>query len=151
MTTIVAQKDARPPPALPPSQEPSVTLLDWETGEGTARFWVVRMFVEAFPVGVSPAICMTTAVSVGGSGIGSDAVFAMAFEAAGARPRQLLLINKRNAFANVSLSCSATACRCTSYSVIDEANGVQPARSISCDGTDVITLAPYATAIALLT
>ena len=128
-----------------PGQEPSVTLLDWSSGNGTARFWVVRLFVEAFAAG--DLIASTTAASSGGDGIGTSAVHAMGFAALDGGKRSILLINKRNAWATVSTSCGASACSCSTYRVIDEFNGLLPAREEACDASGVVTIAPYATAI----
>ena len=30
-----------------PGQEPSVTLLDWTTGKGTARYWVLALLLDS--------------------------------------------------------------------------------------------------------
>ncbi len=121
-----------------PGQEPSVTLLDWETGLGTARFWAVRLLVEELAAG--DAVVATTSVSVGGSA-GSSDVHALGFGGGGRR--KLLLINKRNAWVRVTL----TAPSCTRLRVIDEANGLQPARDEPCAGGE-FSLAPFATAVA---
>jgi hypothetical protein len=130
-----------------PGQEPSVTLLDWGTGLGTARFWIVRLFVETFDVGVTLRHA-TTAVSSGGDGIGADAVYAMGLS--GVKEdggRGVVLINKRNAWVTVTLSCGAEACTCASKQVIDEFNIRSPAREEPCDAGGSAVLAPYATAV----
>lgn len=38
-------------PPLPRSQEPSVTMLDWSTGLGTAKYWVNDLLLGAFAQG----------------------------------------------------------------------------------------------------
>jgi len=148
-----------------PGQEPSVTLVDWASGNGTARFWVVRLFVETFDVGVSQRLATTTtttaaaSVLMGGGGGGGDsnssAVYAMGFTGGKGGKGGVLLINKRNAWANVSVACKGgqAACQCDGVKVVDEFNGLSPARAVQCDaGTgSIVQLAPYATAIMGLT
>ena len=124
-------------------QEPSVTLLDWSSGLGTARFWIVRLVVESIALG--DQLVFTTAVATGG-GVSADAVFAIGVQAPDGTGHRVLLINKRNAFASVVVSCGDGPCNCASARVIDEANGLLPARGVACDATGAIELAPFATA-----
>ena len=129
-----------------PGQEPSVSMVDWATGLGTARFWAVRLLIESLSLGDS--IVATTASAVGND---ADALFAMGFAGQGQGLRQLLLINKRNAFASVALRCGGgVPCTCSSYKVIDEANGLSPARTETCDSSGTVLLAPYALAVVLI-
>jgi len=137
-----------------PGQEPSVTLVDWASGNGTARFWVVRLFVETFDVGVSQRLSTTTvsdAAAAAGSGSNSSAVYAMGFSGGKGGKGGVLLINKRNAWANVTVACKGGACQCEGVRVVDEFNGLSPARTVQCDvgtgSTAAVQLAPYATAI----
>ena len=130
-----------------PGQEPSVTLLDWASGQGTARFWVVRLLVETVEVGATLRHA-TSAVSAGANSTG--AVYAMGLSGVKGGGSAVLLINKRNAWASVALSCGAQACTCASQRVIDEANGLLPARQAPCETPSSVTLAPYATVIAML-
>ena len=132
-----------------PGQEPSVSLLDWSTGLGTARFWVVRLVVESFALG--DAIAPTAVVAAGGGGGGAPPpLFAMGF-AGGAGSRRLLLINKANAYANVTVGCAGGGCACASIKAIDEGTGLGPARSDACPPPGgALTLAPFATAVVAL-
>ena len=34
-----------------PGQEPSVTLLDWQTGKGTASYWTTWLLTRSFSLG----------------------------------------------------------------------------------------------------
>ena len=126
-----------------PGQEPSVTLLDWSTGLGTARFWAVKLISESI-VGDD----VLTAADVAVTGADADALFAVGFMTPDQNVKQALLINKRNAFAQVTVSCGSGPCNCASLKTIDEFTGLQPARTDSC-GAGAITLAPYATSILL--
>jgi len=133
-----------------PGQEPSVTLLDWSSGLGTARFWIVRLFVESFMNGDS--FIRTTSVSTGNGTNGND-VFAIGYiSAATGNEKRILLINKRNAYTSVTMQCGASGspCSCSHYKVIDEINGVNPARNeVQCSNGE-LQLAPFATAIVSL-
>ena len=140
-----------------PGQEPSVSLLDWTTGQGTARFWVVKMLIDETSVG--DVFVQTTATSSGappisgssgdvgeGAGASTDGVFAQGFisTSGGNQASKLLLINKRNGWATVSLEVGTGVC--LQALVIDEDNGLQPARSVPCNGSSIV-LAPFATAL----
>jgi hypothetical protein len=125
-----------------PGQEPSVTLVDWVTGGGTARAWVVKLLADAVAVG--DAAVATTAAAAGG-GAPADAVFAMGFARAGGA-RSLLLVNKRNADVDVTTTCGGAPCACSRALVLDEFSGLAPARDAPCAGGR-ISLAPFATAM----
>jgi hypothetical protein len=150
-----------------PGQEPSVTMLDWSTGEGTARLWVVQLLVAATEPGDR---LVGTAATVTGNGTAGQ-LFAQAFapepsQAAGAgggggegegegapRTPYLLLVNKANAWATVDLSAAIPAgMACSGALMLDEFSRLSPARPVPCEalpgtGDAGITLAPYATAV----
>ena len=127
-----------------PGQEPSVTLLDWASGLGTARFWIVKMIREAII-----ADDVLTAASVAVTGADAGAVFASGFMTPDSNVKQVLLINKRNAWATVTVNCGGgQPCQCGSLTTIDEFTALAPARSDSCTGGTVL-MAPYATTIML--
>jgi hypothetical protein len=132
-----------------PGQEPSVTLVDWSSGLGTARFWIVKLFVENFSLGDS--FIQTSSIS-SGNGTSFNDVFAMGYiSASSGNEKRILLINKRNAYTTISLTCQGgTACSCSGYKVIDESNRLNPARDESACSNGVLQLAPFATAIVFL-
>ena len=127
-----------------PGQEPSVTLLDWASGKGTARLWIVKLLIDSVALG--DVIAATTATASGADS--ADAAFAMAFSRADGSQR-ILLINKRNAWVSVSATCGAAApCACVSVAVLDEFSGLEPAREVACpEAGQVLSLAPYAIAV----
>jgi hypothetical protein len=131
-----------------PGQEPSVTLLDWETGQGTARFWVVALLANSTSPG-DTAVPTEVAMGVGGAGAGGSnsslPLYAQGFAAQGQPCGRLLLINKQNAGTNVSIA-EAAGCSCQRALVLDESSGLQPAREQPCPGSS-ISLAPFATAM----
>ena len=123
-----------------PGQEPSVTLLDWSSGLGTARFWVVKLLLESIAPGDA---LVATAVAVATPGADADALFAVGVAVAGGGARRILLINKRNAWADVALA----GARCASVKTIDEATRLGPARDDDCAA---LRLAPYAVSVVTL-
>ena len=139
-----------------PGQEPSVTLLDWSTGAGTARFWVVKLLVDETAVGdefvatTAAASTPPSQASPAAAAAAADAgVFAQGFTSSDGT-RRLALVNKRHGFANVSVDCGA-GCACLGSLVVDEATGLQPARAgdacTAAGGGVGLTLAPFATAV----
>ena len=124
-----------------PGQEPSVTLLDWSTGLGTARFWVIKLVLDS--VALDDGIFAT---DVECAGADADALFAMAFATPDQNVKHVLLINKRNAWATVTLGGG----QCGAVRVIDEETGLNPARDDACGADGTVKLAPYATAVVLL-
>jgi hypothetical protein len=128
-----------------PGQEPSVTLLDWTTGLGTARFWVVKMLQVIQPSDVF----VQTSVTIATPGADPDALFAVGIVSHDMDVKRIMLINKRNAWANVTVSCGQVTCNCESLTTIDEFTRLSPARIDSCGANGVVEMAPYATTIML--
>ncbi len=127
-----------------PGQEPSVTLVDWSTGKGTARFWVVDLLARGLVQG-HKLVATTAAAGPGGR------LFAQGFAAPGGGGERALVINQADAWANVTLACPAGGpCGCSFVDVIDEATALEPARRDVCGPGNTIQLAPYATAIVTL-
>ena len=80
-----------------PSQFPSVTMIDWKNGKPNARFWVLKVIKDNFHSGdrlVQTKLPQWSQVE------------AQAF--ATAEGRKLLLVNKRNRQAEVTLPESAS-------------------------------------------
>lgn len=133
-----------------PGQEPSVTLLDWSTGLGTSRLWIVKLLKDLTQVGDQLPYTVTNAT---GGGCNSNDLYAQAY-APYAKDTQLghrvLLVNKRNAHVtvNATSTCVNNYCsNCNAY-VLDEFSGLEPARQVSClvpgiPGEASLTLAPY--------
>ena len=146
-----------------PGQEPSVTLLDWSTGLGTARLWSLALLLDAISVGDA---FVSTKVAVNGNmqpnTYASSAFYAQAWIAGpssrapvtmsrsgptGAPHATLLVLNKMNAVGTVSLKAAAgTSTTCTAY-IIDDATGLGPARIEDCADNFTLTLQPFANAV----
>ena len=129
-----------------PGQEPSVTLLDWSSGLGTARFWVVRLLLESIQFN---DVFLPTSVNIVTPGADADALFAIGIATPDMLVKKIMLINKRNAWANVTVECGgSSACNCLSLKTIDEFTRLSPARIDQCSvDNNIILMAPYATTV----
>ena len=117
-----------------PGQEPSVTLLDWTTGRGTAKYWVLKLLLESFTINDVFAVTTTS----------SSDVYAQGFLAGTGGSRRILLVNKGYAAQSVQLVGDLPTCVA---SIVDVTTGLGPARVESCAPTGTFTLPGYATAI----
>jgi hypothetical protein len=114
-----------------PTQYPSVSMVNWETGKPNARFRVLELLKHHFGPGDT---LVPTQVAV------PDVAAQACRTAAG---RKLLLVNKRNAAVGVDLPPEAAGAR---MDVVDASTGENPAQSCTVLGTRV-TLAPFAVAV----
>jgi hypothetical protein len=119
-------------------QYPSVSILNWTTGAGTARYQLLHLLIREFAVG--DALVNTTVTG------GDGSVYAQAY-ASGARQRQhkLLLINKQLASASLTVAGATGGVMLT----VDEASGEQPARREKIT-EDSISLAPFAVSVLIM-
>lgn len=109
-------------------REPGVTMMDWETGNATAKYWVTRLVAESTSLG---DIFRNTTVD-------SARVYAQGFTHAG--ERRVLLINKQNANTTVLLAGAESA------RVVDERTHQSPPRDeTGLEGR--IVLGAFATAV----
>ena len=117
-----------------PTQYPSVSMVNWETGKPNARFRVLELLKDNFGPG-------NTLVA---SQVASPNVAAEAYDTS--TGRKILLINKENSSINVKLPVDVLGAR---VEVVDGATGENPARSSTMQGTE-LTLAPFAVAVVSL-
>jgi hypothetical protein len=144
-----------------PGQEPSVTLLDWTTGQGTAAYWATWLVIRAFSMG-------DTLVSSSSSN--ASLVHVQAYlhtTAAPARPdlpgasdaahamSRVLLVNRVNGWSTVNVP-PGSFLQCAVWQVTD-ATSSAPQRAACADIDDdasggwSLTLPPFATAVLELT
>jgi hypothetical protein len=116
-------------------QFPSVALLNWTTGEGTAKYWTSKLLIETVDIDNDQAV-VTQTTDVGGQNISSQA-----FVGKNGR-RWVLIINKRYADVDVVLS----GCTGGRMQIINEASGFGPATEIVLTA-DKITLSAFAIAV----
>jgi len=94
-----------------PSQYPSVSLLDWNTGQPNARFWVLKLLHDNFAPG--DKVIQTN--------LRSAYIFAQAFVTPQGE-RKLLLINKRNRPFEVSIPEAQSS----DVTYVDQTTAFQP-------------------------
>ncbi len=113
-----------------PTQYPSVSMMNYNTGEPNARFWTLKLLHDTF--GPGDTLCDTT-------GAGSD-VTAQAFVTKAGR--KLLVINKRSMPQTVKLASGVI----TSVSYVAPSTGDRPPPSKAVSGTE-LELEPFEVAV----
>jgi hypothetical protein len=114
-----------------PTQFPSVSMVNWETGKPNARFRVLELLKHNFGPGDT-----LVSTRVAGPDVAAQAYRTVA-------GRKLLLVNKRDAAVGANLPPEAAGAR---MDVVDATTGENPAQSSTVSGTRVM-LAPFAVAV----
>ena len=117
-----------------PSQFPSVSMVDWETGQPNSRFWVLKLLRDNF----GPRDKLV------GTSVSGPHVFAQAFITREGQ-RKVLLVNKRNRLFQVSLSGASGG----KAEYVDQTTAFQPPASRKLTG-DQLPLAGFAVAVVTL-
>jgi len=125
-----------------PDREPGVTMMDWRTGNGTAKYWVTHLLIESFAAG-EDEFRETVVTKEGAADVHAQA-FARV-EVGKKEYRQVLLINKSNSQATVSIPGAAGEAR-----VVDEQSNQSAPRIIRLGSGGTLTLGAYATAVVVL-
>lgn len=106
-----------------PTQFPSVTMVDWETGQPNARYWVVKLLKDNF----HPQDRMVEAKS------STPYVFAQGFVTANGA-RKLLLVNKRDRTMEISISGAKGGV----LKRVDQTTGSNPPASSTIDNDKIV-------------
>ena len=114
---------------------PSVTMLNWTTGEGTAKYWTSKLLIETADIDNDQAVVTQT------TDVGGQHVFVQAFVGKNDR-RWVLIVNKRYTAVNVILP----GCIGGRMQVVNEASGFGPATEMTLTLSE-ITLSPFAVAV----
>ena len=112
----------------------SVALLNWTTGEGTAKYWTTKLLIETVDIDNDMAVVTQT------DDVGGENVFSQAFIGKNGR-RWVLIVNKR--YANVDIFLPG--CTGGRMWIINEASGFGPATEVALS-LSRITLSPFAIA-----
>ncbi|CAF0872053.1 unnamed protein product [Rotaria sordida] len=116
-------------------QFPSVALLNWTTGEGTAKYWTTKLLIETVDIDNDEGVVTQT------SDVSGENIFSQAFVGKNGR-RWVLIINKRYANVDVFLP----GCTGGRMQIVNEASGFGSATEVTLTSSR-ITLSPYAIAV----
>ncbi|CAF3904950.1 unnamed protein product [Rotaria sordida] len=116
-------------------QYPSVALLNWTTGEGTAKYWTTKLLIETVDIDNDEGVVTQT------SDVSGENIFSQAFVGKN-DCRWVLIINKRYANVDVFLP----GCTGGRMQIVNEASGFGPATEVTLTSSR-ITLSPYAIAV----
>ncbi len=116
-----------------PTQFPSVTMIDWNTGKPNARYWVLKLIKDNFSPG-------DTMVETSGQ---SSAVAVQAFQTHGGK--KLLIANKRDRAIQVELGSDAAGAQ---VETVDPSTGEGSWSTTSLQGTS-LTLRPFAVSVVI--
>lgn len=120
-----------------PGQFPDVSMMNWETGQPNARYWVLKMIKDNFGPGDSLVQTITGFMS------GSDYV-AQAFITK--HGKKVLMLNKRNETLHVKVPDNFKGAK---LSIVDMTSGDnEPIQSVA--SSDTIELKPYAVVVVVL-
>ena len=114
---------------------PSVTMLNWTTGEGTAKYWTSKLLIETADINNDQAVVTQT------TDVGGQNVFSQAFVGRDGR-RWVLIVNKRYADIDIFLP----GCAGGRMQIVNEASGFGPATEVTLT-LSRITLSPFAVAV----
>ena len=114
-----------------PTQFPDVSMVNWENGNPNARYWVLKLLIDNFHPGDK---LVKTDLVVSG-------VVAQGF--AGPNSKKILLINKRNAHAEVMFPKEIIGAK---ISYVDITTGENPPANVKLLNEKII-LEPFAVAV----
>ena len=117
-----------------PKQWPSVSLVDWNTGQPNARFWVLKLLRSNF--GPGDKLVATNS--------STPSVYSLGFVTHDGK-RKVLLVNKRMWTVGVSVPGASGG----QFEVVDQETGFQPPAASQLNGDDV-TLGGLAVAVVTL-
>lgn len=123
-----------------PTQFPSVSLVDWNSGKPNARFWVLQLLHDNFGPGDKQVGIRELEPSVPGNAY----VYSLAFVTHDGK-RRVLLVNKRNRKFDVTVA-GASGGR---LDYVDQTTGFRPPATITMRG-ETLSLGGYSVAVVTL-
>ena len=119
-----------------PTQFPSVSMMNWNTGKPNARYWVLKLIKDSF----LPGDTLTNVYVAGNGSAGSD-LSVQGFKTK--QGKKILLINKRNKSVKVVVPPSLKGGK---ISVVDVSTADNQPAQLTID-SDFIELKPFAVAV----
>jgi hypothetical protein len=120
-----------------PTQFPSVSMVDWNTGQPNARYWVLKLLHENFGPG-------DKLVEIAPSGASNPYVYSLAAVTRDGQ-RRVLLVNKRNRPIDVSIAGAKSG----QEGYVDQSTALRPPAARKLE-SDRITLNGFAVAVVTL-
>lgn len=118
-------------------QYPSVAMLNWTDGSGTARYWALKLIIEELAP-FSDLVVQTVTTPA------AAPAYAQAYTAAAGGARKLLVGSKSSTPVSVQLPAELAG---AAFRVVDLATGFGPARIESVPAGGLLYLAPFAVGI----
>jgi len=120
-----------------PTQFPSVSMLNWTTGAGTARYWTLQLLVQQF----GNDLTATPHLMFGTYSTDDDLVFAQAFQSDIDGRQKLLIVNKSASSQSITLTPDWTSAK---LFFIDESTGFGPAGVTTIQTPQSLSMNPFA-------
>lgn len=114
---------------------PSVTMLNWTTGEGTAKYWTSKLLIETASIGSDQAVITHT------TDVGDQNIFSQAFIGKDNR-RWVLIVNKRY----IDVAVILPECVGGRMLTVNETSGFGPAIETTLTSAH-LTLSPFAVTV----
>lgn len=114
-----------------PTQFPDVSMVNWENGNGNARYWVLKLLIDHFHKGDKLVQTNSNVPGVAAQGF------------VGVNGKRLLLINKKNTRVEMSLPQATAA---TTIRYVDVTTGENPPGSAKVTGGKIV-LEPFSVAV----
>jgi hypothetical protein len=111
------------------AQYPSVSMMNWTTGEGTPRYWTLKVLLDTFRAGDKV---------VGVQNSNPDTIYAKGFVSGATKKRRLILVNKK-----YTTECVFVSSFFKKMTVIDETTLYTPPKNQPVQNGEV-TLLPFA-------
>jgi hypothetical protein len=118
-----------------PSQFPSVSMINYNSGKPNARYWVLKLILDNF----HPGDRLVTTTESGSDTDGGLLVQGFATT----EGKKILLVNKSNTEEKVTVPADFAN---ATYTTVDEATGDDPPRTGKLNGAELI-LAPFAVTV----
>jgi len=123
-----------------PTQFPSVSMVDWNTGKPNARFWVLKLLHDNF----GPGDKLVEITSENPFGSSNPYLYSLAVVTPEGK-RRVLLVNKRDRLLAVSIPGAAGG----QEEYVDQTTAFQPPASVKLE-TDAVTLSGFSVAAVTL-
>ena len=134
---------------FPPSEEglnsfcQSTTMIDWNTGDGNARYWILKLILDNFSIG--DTVINTTILS-DNNGDNNNDVFIQGYLTKNDKSKRILIVNKLYDNVDILINDNDIKQNGGKLYVVDEMTGNGPAR-IETIKSNNLTINPFGVAV----